>query len=119
MNELAKLTSVLWMEQDPVLESNLAARRKMITNEWITLYNQAAEMVFCNGPVRLWQSARQLAVAMNASTDGLHVAAPVVAAQAQLLMNFFCNRFFHDGLRNLSCSAGSDPEPTGIALRED
>ncbi|OQV18414.1 Lon protease-like protein, mitochondrial [Hypsibius exemplaris] len=107
LNELAKLTPVLWVAQDPVIEHKLAARRRMITNDWLNLYNQAAEIAFCNTHIRLWQSARGLAVLRKDSNDGLHVTPAVVASQVQLLINFWCNRFFAWDEKSLVCSTRS------------
>jgi hypothetical protein len=66
----------------------------MITNQWLNLYNEAAETIFCNSHIQLWQSGRNLAEEMNDFTDGLHVSPGVVRAQVQILMNIWCNEFF-------------------------
>ncbi|GAU91698.1 hypothetical protein RvY_03906 [Ramazzottius varieornatus] len=97
LNFLGERSSVIWMPQDPVAELLLAERRRMITNEWIDMYNSAAEHILCHSNatnIQVWRSARILSTAfhnMVDSPDGLHASPHLVHAQVNVLLDHYCN----------------------------
>ncbi|KPP78600.1 CAS1 domain-containing protein 1-like, partial [Scleropages formosus] len=80
MEKLAQESEVYWVLQDPVYEEKLSDSRKMITNEQLEHYNEAAVDVL-NGSkrtsttrVKVLGAARQAALeTISESPDGLHL----------------------------------------------
>lgn len=98
--KLTDSTKVIWMMQDPVVESQLNPNRSMITNRQIDLYNRAAyeQLVFTS--VRVWSSSRLIAQGYTReSIDGLHAGKNTIAWDVQILLNMYCNDHmnFNDG----------------------
>ncbi|XP_048848839.1 N-acetylneuraminate 9-O-acetyltransferase [Brienomyrus brachyistius] len=97
LQKLAQGSDVYWVLQEPVYEEKLSDNRKMITNEQIVLYNEAA-VSSLNGSkknfrVKILGAARQAATeTISESEDGLHVPQSARNVGAMVLMNSVCNR---------------------------
>uniref|UniRef100_A0A3Q0QV24 N-acetylneuraminate (7)9-O-acetyltransferase n=1 Tax=Amphilophus citrinellus TaxID=61819 RepID=A0A3Q0QV24_AMPCI len=96
--KLAEHGEVYWVLQDPVNEEVLSENRKMITNQQLELYNEAAVDVLNsskrNGKsrVRLMAASRQAALeTIIKSDDGLHLPESTRNG-AMILMNSVCNK---------------------------
>ncbi|TNN72151.1 CAS1 domain-containing protein 1 [Liparis tanakae] len=99
---LEKLTDhgeVYWVMQDPVNEQVLSENRKMITNQQLELYNDAAVDVLNSSKrngrsrVKLLAASRQAALETIAqSNDGLHLPESTMNVGAMVLMNSLCNK---------------------------
>eukprot|EP00066_Takifugu_rubripes_P018521 XP_011607787.1 PREDICTED: CAS1 domain-containing protein 1 [Takifugu rubripes] len=114
LEQLAQHGEVYWVLQDPVNEEALSDSRKMITNQQLELYNEAAVEVLKPGPadggsrVKLLAATRQAAMATIAqSDDGLHLPESTRSVGAAVLMNSVCNKLLKpiDG----SCCQTSPP----------
>ncbi|XP_056875981.1 N-acetylneuraminate 9-O-acetyltransferase [Takifugu flavidus] len=99
LQQLAQHGEVYWVLQDPVNEEALSDSRKMITNQQLELYNEAAVEVLKPGPadggsrVKLLAATRQAAMATIAqSDDGLHLPESTRSVGAAVLMNSVCNK---------------------------
>ncbi|TDH04272.1 hypothetical protein EPR50_G00150230 [Perca flavescens] len=98
---LEKLTDhgeVYWVLQDPVNEEVLSENRKMITNQQLELYNEAAVDVLNSSKrnsrsrVKLLAASRQAALeTITQSDDGLHLPESTRNVGAMILMNSVCN----------------------------
>ncbi|XP_033980948.1 N-acetylneuraminate 9-O-acetyltransferase [Trematomus bernacchii] len=98
LEKLADHGEVYWVLQDPVNEEVLSENRKMITNQQLEQYNEAAADVLNssnrNGRsrIRLLAAARQAALETIAqSDDGLHLPESTRNVGAMVLMNSMCN----------------------------
>ncbi|XP_034560029.1 N-acetylneuraminate 9-O-acetyltransferase isoform X2 [Notolabrus celidotus] len=99
LEKLAEHGEVYWVLQDPVNEEVLSDNRKMITNQQLEFYNEAAVDVF-NGSkrngrsrVKLFAASRQAALeTITKSDDGLHLPASTMNVGAMVLMNSVCNK---------------------------
>uniref|UniRef100_A0A3Q2FXB1 CAS1 domain containing 1 n=1 Tax=Cyprinodon variegatus TaxID=28743 RepID=A0A3Q2FXB1_CYPVA len=96
---MAEQAEVYWVLQDPVNEGMLSESRKMITNEQLDLYNDAAREVLNSSKyggrsrVKLLAAARQAALeTIINSDDGLHLPEGTRNVGALLLMNSLCNK---------------------------
>ncbi|CAB1350739.1 unnamed protein product [Coregonus sp. 'balchen'] len=99
LEQLAEDGEVYWVLQDPVHEEVLSDNRKMITNEQLELYNEAALSTLNsnknNGKarVRFLGASRQAAMETIAqSDDGLHLPESTRNVGAMILMNAVCNK---------------------------
>ncbi|XP_038598338.1 N-acetylneuraminate 9-O-acetyltransferase [Tachyglossus aculeatus] len=99
LEKLAKTSDVYWVLQDPVSEDLLSEGRKMITNQQIDAYNEAA-VVILNGSARGTKShVRVFSVStliaretIAKSPDGLHLPESSRETSAMILMNVYCNK---------------------------
>ncbi|KAL0961885.1 hypothetical protein UPYG_G00332900 [Umbra pygmaea] len=99
LEQLAEDGEVYWVLQDPVHEQGLSDNRKMITNEQLDLYNEAALSIL-NGSkkngrarVRFLGASRQAAIeTISQSADGLHLPESSRNVGAMILMNAVCNK---------------------------
>ncbi|XP_006636227.3 N-acetylneuraminate (7)9-O-acetyltransferase [Lepisosteus oculatus] len=99
LEKLAKDTEVYWVLQDPVYEELLSDSRKMITNQQIDLYNEAA-LSTLNGSkknakvgVKIVRASRLAAQeTISESLDGLHLPESSRDVGAMVLMNSVCNK---------------------------
>ncbi|KAJ4928567.1 hypothetical protein JOQ06_016358 [Pogonophryne albipinna] len=95
LEKLADHGEVYWVLQDPVNEEVLSENRKMITNQQLEQYNEAAaDVLNRNGRsrIRLLAAARQAALETIAqSDDGLHLPESTRNVGAMVLMNSMCN----------------------------
>uniref|UniRef100_A0A665V7Z6 CAS1 domain containing 1 n=1 Tax=Echeneis naucrates TaxID=173247 RepID=A0A665V7Z6_ECHNA len=98
LERLADLGEVYWVLQDPVNEEVLSENRKMITNQQLELYNEAAADVLNSSKhngrsrVKLLAASRQAALETIAqSDDGLHLPESTRSVGAMVLMNSVCN----------------------------
>ncbi|XP_028926669.1 N-acetylneuraminate 9-O-acetyltransferase [Ornithorhynchus anatinus] len=99
LEKLAKTSDVYWVLQDPVSEELLSERRKMITNQQIDAYNEAAVGIL-NGSARGTKSrVRVFSVStliaretIAKSPDGLHLPESSRETSAMILMNVYCNK---------------------------
>ncbi|XP_075961634.1 N-acetylneuraminate (7)9-O-acetyltransferase isoform X1 [Anarhichas minor] len=94
LEKLADHAEVYWVLQDPVNEAVLSENRKMITNQQLELYNEAAVDVL-NGRsrVKLLAASRQAALeTIGQSGDGLHLPESTRNVGAMVLMNSLCNK---------------------------
>ncbi|XP_060915826.1 N-acetylneuraminate 9-O-acetyltransferase [Labrus mixtus] len=99
LEKLAEHVEVYWVVQDPVNEEVLSDSRKMITNQQLALYNEAAEDIL-NGSkrngrsrVKLFAASRQAALeTIDQSEDGLHLPEGTMNVGAMVLMNSVCNK---------------------------
>ncbi|XP_058475744.1 N-acetylneuraminate 9-O-acetyltransferase isoform X2 [Solea solea] len=99
---LAKLADhgeVYWVLQDPVNEEVLSENRKMITNQQLALYNEAAADVLNSSKrngrsrIKLLAASRQAALeTITQSVDGLHLPASTKDVGSMILMNSLCNK---------------------------
>ncbi|KAK5855224.1 hypothetical protein PBY51_005349 [Eleginops maclovinus] len=99
LEKLADHGEVYWVLQDPVNEEVLSENRKMITNQQLEQYNEAAADVLNssnrNGRsrVKLLAASRQAALETIAqSDDGLHLPESTRNVGAMVLMNSVCNK---------------------------
>ncbi|XP_056656935.1 N-acetylneuraminate 9-O-acetyltransferase isoform X2 [Monodelphis domestica] len=96
LEKLARTSDVYWVLQDPVYEDLLSASRRMITNEKIRAYNEAAVGVL-NGSaqarLRLFRVSQLIAQeTIMESVDGLHLPESSRETSAMILMNVCCNK---------------------------
>ncbi|KAM8982322.1 N-acetylneuraminate 9-O-acetyltransferase isoform X1 [Sarcophilus harrisii] len=99
LEKLAKGSDVYWVLQDPVYEDLLSENRRMITNEKISAYNEAAIGVL-NGStknaksrVRVFSVSQLIAQeTIMESVDGLHLPESSRETSAMILMNGCCNK---------------------------
>ncbi|XP_025020472.1 N-acetylneuraminate 9-O-acetyltransferase isoform X5 [Python bivittatus] len=80
LEKLAKSSDVYWVLQDPVYEDMLSESRKMITNEKIDAYNEAAVSILnsssknSKAKVKVFSASRLIAEeTIIQSSDGLHL----------------------------------------------
>uniref|UniRef100_A0A8D3AR98 CAS1 domain containing 1 n=1 Tax=Scophthalmus maximus TaxID=52904 RepID=A0A8D3AR98_SCOMX len=99
LERLAERGEVYWVLQDPVNEEVLSENRKMITNQKLELYNEAAADVLNSSKrngrsrVKLLAASRQAALETIAqSDDGLHLPESTRNVGAMVLMNSVCNK---------------------------
>ncbi|XP_029590665.1 N-acetylneuraminate 9-O-acetyltransferase isoform X1 [Salmo trutta] len=99
LEQLAEDGEVYWVLQDPVHEEILSVNRKMITNEQLELYNEAALGTLNSNKknaktrVRFLGASRQAAIETIAqSADGLHLPENTRNVGAMILMNAVCNK---------------------------
>ncbi|XP_021415648.2 N-acetylneuraminate 9-O-acetyltransferase isoform X1 [Oncorhynchus mykiss] len=99
LEQLAEDGEVYWVLQDPVHEEVLSGNRKMITNEQLDLYNEAALGTLnsnkknAKARVRFLGASRQAAMETIAqSADGLHLPENTRNVGAMILMNAVCNK---------------------------
>ncbi|XP_051245734.1 N-acetylneuraminate 9-O-acetyltransferase [Dicentrarchus labrax] len=99
LEKLADHGEVYWVLQDPVNEEVLSDNRKMITNQQLELYNEAAVDVLNSSKrnsrsrVKLLAASRQAAMeTITQSDDGLHLPESTRNVGAMILMNSVCNK---------------------------
>nr|XP_057903750.1 N-acetylneuraminate 9-O-acetyltransferase isoform X1 [Doryrhamphus excisus] len=99
LERLAKHGEIYWVLQDPVNEEVLRSDRKMITNQQLDQYNEAAVHALRSGKgsngsgVKLLSASRLAALEMiSQSDDGLHVPESSRNVGAMVLMNAVCNK---------------------------
>ncbi|XP_031178947.2 N-acetylneuraminate 9-O-acetyltransferase [Sander lucioperca] len=99
LEKLADHGEVYWVLQDPVNEEVLSENRKMITNQQLELYNEAAVDVLNSSKrnsrsrVKLLAASRQAALeTITQSDDGLHLPESTRNVGAMILMNSVCNK---------------------------
>ncbi|KAK6491133.1 N-acetylneuraminate 9-O-acetyltransferase-like [Huso huso] len=99
LEKLAEHGEVIWVLQDPVLEDLLRDDRKMITNQQIDLYNEAALSILnsinsvSKAKVQILRASRLAAEqTIGKSLDGLHLPKSTRDISAMVLMNYFCNK---------------------------
>ncbi|XP_069504674.1 N-acetylneuraminate (7)9-O-acetyltransferase isoform X2 [Ambystoma mexicanum] len=98
LEKLAETTEVYWVLQDPVNENLLSESRKMITNEKIDAYNEAAVSILnssarnSKSKIRIFSISKLISQETIAeSLDGLHIPEASRDASAMILMNAYCN----------------------------
>ncbi|KAH0627449.1 hypothetical protein JD844_003161 [Phrynosoma platyrhinos] len=98
LENLAKTSSVYWVLQDPVYEEMLSESRKMITNEKIDAYNEAAISILnsssknSKAKVKVFSASRLIAEeTIIQSSDGLHLPESSRETSAMILINIHCN----------------------------
>ncbi|XP_068091126.1 N-acetylneuraminate 9-O-acetyltransferase [Hyperolius riggenbachi] len=114
LGKLADTSDVYWILQDPVYEQLLSDSRRMITNERIDAYNEAAARIL-NGTnrksksrIKIFSVSRLISgEVIEQSLDGLHTMESSRDISAMILMNAHCNRILKpiDG----SCCQPSPP----------
>uniref|UniRef100_A0A7N8Y1Q6 N-acetylneuraminate (7)9-O-acetyltransferase n=1 Tax=Mastacembelus armatus TaxID=205130 RepID=A0A7N8Y1Q6_9TELE len=99
LEKLADPGEVYWVLQDPVNEEMLSENRKMITNQQLELYNEAAAYVLNSSKrngrskVKLLAASRQAALeTITQSVDGLHLPEGTLSVGSMVLMNSVCNK---------------------------
>uniref|UniRef100_A0A8C6F5J8 N-acetylneuraminate (7)9-O-acetyltransferase n=3 Tax=Monodon monoceros TaxID=40151 RepID=A0A8C6F5J8_MONMO len=99
LEKLAKTSDVYWVLQDPVYEDLLSENRKMITNEKIDAYNEAAISILnssirnSKSNVKMFSVSKLIAQeTIMESLDGLHLPESSRETSAMILMNVYCNR---------------------------
>ncbi|XP_028284451.1 N-acetylneuraminate (7)9-O-acetyltransferase [Parambassis ranga] len=99
LERLADHGEVYWVLQDPVNEEALSENRKMITNQQLELYNEAAVDVLNSSKrsgrsrIKLLAASRQAALeTITKSDDGLHLPESTRNVGAMVLMNSVCNK---------------------------
>ncbi|KAJ8403107.1 hypothetical protein AAFF_G00360230 [Aldrovandia affinis] len=99
LEKLAENSEVYWVLQDPVYEEMLSDNRKMITNQQIDLYNDAAISTLnsskrnAKARVKIVSASRQAAMeTISESVDGLHLPESTRNVGAMVLMNSVCNK---------------------------
>uniref|UniRef100_A0A3P8VYK9 CAS1 domain containing 1 n=1 Tax=Cynoglossus semilaevis TaxID=244447 RepID=A0A3P8VYK9_CYNSE len=99
LERLAEDGEVYWVLQEPVNEGVLSENRKMITNQQLDLYNEAAVDVINSSKrngrsrIKLLAASRQAALeTISQSDDGLHVPESTRDVGAMVLMNSLCNK---------------------------
>lgn len=89
-------TKLYWILQEPVFKSRLSTARKMITDEQLTLYNEAVTTVLYENDlkrdVKVVNSFALLSSElMDLSHDGLHLPVQALKIESHILVNFLCN----------------------------
>ncbi|XP_074840823.1 N-acetylneuraminate (7)9-O-acetyltransferase isoform X1 [Carettochelys insculpta] len=99
LEKLAKSSDVYWVLQDPVYEDLLSDSRKMITNEKIDAYNEAAISILnsssrnSKAKVKVFSVSKLIAQeTIMQSSDGLHLPESSRKMSAMILMNVYCNK---------------------------
>uniref|UniRef100_U3J2W4 CAS1 domain containing 1 n=1 Tax=Anas platyrhynchos platyrhynchos TaxID=8840 RepID=U3J2W4_ANAPP len=99
LEKLAKSSDVYWVLQDPVYEDMLSESRKMITNEKIDAYNEAAVRILnsssrnSKAKVKVFSVSKLIAQeTIMKSSDGLHLPESSRDTNAMILMNVYCNK---------------------------
>ncbi|XP_061885217.1 N-acetylneuraminate 9-O-acetyltransferase isoform X1 [Entelurus aequoreus] len=99
LERLAEHGEVYWVLQDPVNEEVLSKDRKMITNQQLEKYNEAAVDALGSSKrldssrVKLMSAKRQAALeTIGQTSDGLHMPDSTVDVGAMVLMNAVCNK---------------------------
>ncbi|KAI1901624.1 hypothetical protein AGOR_G00036320 [Albula goreensis] len=99
LEKLAEESNVYWVLQDPVYEEILSDNRKMITNQQIDLYNDAAISTLnsskrnAKARVKILSASREAALeTISESVDGLHLPESTRSVGAMVLMNSVCNK---------------------------
>ncbi|XP_063159718.1 N-acetylneuraminate 9-O-acetyltransferase isoform X1 [Candoia aspera] len=99
LEKLAKSSDVYWVLQDPVDEDMLSESRKMITNEKIDAYNEAAVSILnsssknSKAKVKVFSASRLIAEeTIIQSSDGLHLPESSRETSAMILINIHCNK---------------------------
>uniref|UniRef100_A0A8C2TGU8 N-acetylneuraminate (7)9-O-acetyltransferase n=1 Tax=Coturnix japonica TaxID=93934 RepID=A0A8C2TGU8_COTJA len=99
LEKLAKSSDVYWILQDPVYEDLLSESRKMITNEKIDAYNEAAVRILnsssrnSKAKVKVFSVSKLIAQeTIMKSSDGLHLPESSRDTNAMILMNVYCNK---------------------------
>ncbi|KAL8165192.1 UNVERIFIED_CONTAM: N-acetylneuraminate 9-O-acetyltransferase [Gekko kuhli] len=99
LEKLAKSSDVYWVLQDPVYEDMLSESRKMITNEKIDAYNEAAVSILNSSSknskarVKVFSASKVIAEeTITQSLDGLHLPESSREMSAMILMNVYCNK---------------------------
>uniref|UniRef100_A0A8C5WSI0 N-acetylneuraminate (7)9-O-acetyltransferase n=1 Tax=Laticauda laticaudata TaxID=8630 RepID=A0A8C5WSI0_LATLA len=99
LEKLARNSDVYWVLQDPVYEDMLSESRKMITNEKIDAYNEAAVSILnsssknSKAKVKVFSASRLIAEeTIIQSSDGLHLPESSRETSAMILMNNHCNK---------------------------
>ncbi|CAN7990099.1 unnamed protein product, partial [Ixodes hexagonus] len=111
LDRLANTTRILWLLQDPVVPEKLHPARRMITNELIDAYNEAATHALRYSNVELWSSIRLISEGYhNDQEDGLHTGPFAVNYAIQILTNMYCND--HMNYNDGTCCSSSEPVTT-------
>nr|XP_016813263.1 N-acetylneuraminate 9-O-acetyltransferase isoform X3 [Pan troglodytes] len=99
LEKLAKTSDVYWVLQDPVYEDLLSENRKMITNEKIDAYNEAAVSILNSSTRNSKSNVKMFSVSkliaqetIMESLDGLHLPESSRETTAMILMNVYCNK---------------------------
>ncbi|XP_054618961.1 N-acetylneuraminate 9-O-acetyltransferase isoform X2 [Dunckerocampus dactyliophorus] len=99
LESLAKHGEVYWVLQDPVNEEVLLNNRKMITNQQLEQYNEAAVNALSSSKssnrsrVKLLAASRQATLeTISQSDDGLHFPESTRNVGVMVLMNAVCNK---------------------------
>ncbi|RMC05008.1 hypothetical protein DUI87_18188 [Hirundo rustica rustica] len=99
LEKLAISSDVYWVLQDPVYEDMLSESRKMITNEKINAYNEAAVRILnsssrnSKAKVKVFSVSKLIAQeTIMKSADGLHLPESSRDTNAMILMNVYCNK---------------------------
>ncbi|KAM6201123.1 N-acetylneuraminate (7)9-O-acetyltransferase [Rhynchocyon petersi] len=99
LEKLAKTSDVYWVLQDPVYEELLSENRKMITNEKIDAYNEAAVSILNSSSRNSKSNVKMFSVSkliaqetIMESLDGLHLPESSRETSAMILMNVYCNK---------------------------
>ncbi|KAM9839018.1 N-acetylneuraminate (7)9-O-acetyltransferase [Aulostomus maculatus] len=99
LEKLADHGEVYWVLQEPVNEEALSENRKMITNQQLDLYNEAAMEALNSSKrnsrsrIKLVSATRQAALeTISQSDDGLHLPESARDVGAMVLMNSVCNK---------------------------
>ncbi|XP_074654898.1 N-acetylneuraminate (7)9-O-acetyltransferase-like isoform X2 [Tubulanus polymorphus] len=107
-NKLKSTMKVLWMLQDPVVESRLVPNHSMITNERIDEYNRAAIDILRHSTAKVWSSSRLITQGYNHDmNDGLHAGHVALDWDNQIVMNMYCND--HMGYNDGTCCSSAEP----------
>ncbi|XP_078278719.1 N-acetylneuraminate (7)9-O-acetyltransferase isoform X1 [Rhinoraja longicauda] len=99
LEKLAETKDIYWILQDPVYEDLLSENRKMITNQRIGLFNDAALSILNSSTrnmaakVKIFRASNLIAEeTMAGSLDGLHLPETTRDINAMILMNSYCNK---------------------------
>ncbi|XP_042713019.2 N-acetylneuraminate 9-O-acetyltransferase isoform X3 [Chrysemys picta bellii] len=99
LEKLAESSDVYWVLQDPVYEDMLSNSRKMITNDKIDAYNEAAISILnsssrnSKAKVKVFSVSKLIAQeTIMQSSDGLHLPESSRETSAMILMNVYCNK---------------------------
>ncbi|XP_064597835.1 N-acetylneuraminate 9-O-acetyltransferase-like [Liolophura sinensis] len=102
MKAVTSTTDILWMLQDPTDKRKMDDANIDIKGpRRIDAYNKMAVKLLSPTPVKIWQSARKVALRFPNDSDagGLHYGPRVIHYKVQLFLNWYCNRHmnFADG----------------------
>ncbi|RXN01251.1 hypothetical protein EOD39_7358 [Acipenser ruthenus] len=130
LEKLAEHGEVIWVLQDPVLEELLRDDRKMITNQQIDLYNEAALSILnsinsvSKAKVQILRASRLAAEqTISKSLDGLHLPKStrdikltacffILSISGYLLVNFICRNNHRENKLPKDIESGEEKKPS-------
>lgn len=103
-----KKSKLLWKLQDPIDEENISEEWKLVKNDVLEQYNDAAKTMLKHSGALIWSSSMHIADGLlDEATEGWRLGPLAVQNNLQILLNMYCNDYmnFNDG----SCCSNAEP----------